>query len=282
MLILRIIVSFLLILIADQELAAQNAISIVRNMFTAAHKVETLQYTMAKKERIDGKMVSQVSTTKMQSEPLKVYIRQQSPEEGLEVLYVTGKNNGKALINPNGFPWINVSLDPLGGQMRKDQHHTIFQSGFGYFIAILENLMKKYEDDLPRLVVYKGEAEVDGVACHRILFDNPNFGYRKYTIQPGESLKDIARKFHIGEYQILEANADLYDFDDGEPGMEITIPVDYARKMEIFINKQSRLPVLLRVYDDKGLYEEYRYHNVKVNPPFREDEFTENYPDYGF
>jgi hypothetical protein len=42
------------------------------------------------------------------------------------------------------------------------------------------------------------------------------------------------------------------------------------------------LPLSMKVNDDKGLFEEYNYYFLQVNPKFEEGEFTKTYKDYGF
>ena len=96
-----------------------------------------MSYTMKKRERIGGEMQSQESTVKLNVNPFKMYLRQLSPKDGLEVLYVQGENDNKAIINTNGFPWVNVSLDPMGSVMRDNQHHTVHQSGYAHLMSIL-------------------------------------------------------------------------------------------------------------------------------------------------
>jgi outer membrane lipoprotein-sorting protein len=50
----------------------------------------------------------------------------------------------------------------------------------------------------------------------------------------------------------------------------------------MFVDKQYFLPISLKIIDDKGLFEEYNYHNLIVNPNFQEGEFTKEYKDYKF
>ena len=45
--------------------------------------------------------------------------------EILEVLFIKGHET--ALVNPNGFPWFNLKLNPVGSRMTKNQHHTIIE-----------------------------------------------------------------------------------------------------------------------------------------------------------
>ena len=65
-------------------------------------------------------------------------------------------------------------------------------------------------------------------------------------------------------------------------GTMLNIPSDYAKKLIILIDKSTYLPIFMEVYDDKGLYEQYKFSQVKINPPFTEADFNENNKNYGF
>ena len=73
-------------------------------MSEAIKKYNTFSYTLTKFERVNDKMMKEKLTAKINANPLKVYLKQAMPHEGLEMLYIDGENDNKALINPNGFP----------------------------------------------------------------------------------------------------------------------------------------------------------------------------------
>src|SRR5699024_8802083 len=136
-------------------------------------KINSLTYVMDKKERIDEQFIHQSSFVKLNRDPYKVYTRQEHPEKGLEVLYVHGENENKALISPTGFPWVNLNLDPLGSIMRKEQHHTILDAGYDHVISILEHLFENYgKAQVSIMVENKGETSWRGNLCWTIEFDN--------------------------------------------------------------------------------------------------------------
>ena len=81
---------------------------------------------------------------------------------------------------------------------------------------------------------------------------------------------------------IYEINPQLRSFDDIEPGMKIKVPTDYAREIIVYIDKTRFVPIGLKVYDDKGLFEEYTYQNIVLNPVFSERDFSPSNPAYGF
>ena len=56
----------------------------------------------------------------------------------------------------------------------------------------------------------------------------------------------------------------------------------YAKYVLLYIDKDNFLPIGVRVFDDKGLFEQYDYYNLQVNPKFDDAEFTKDYKDYNF
>lgn len=266
---------------AFTAVSKQSGHSVAQKMFHRTASISSLTYVMNKQERIDGKMIKQVSHTKVELSPLKVYVRQIFPKEGVEVLYIDGPNK-KALINPNGFPWINIKLNPTEGIMRNDQHHTIFQSGFDHVVSILKFICNKYESQIEEMIIYNGIVNYDGKTCHSISLDNPYFKYIDYTVLENEDIEDIASRYKLSEHMIVEFNKDIKDYDDVKFGQVIKIPNDYSPKMLLYIDAEEWVPVRMDVYDDQGLYEKYEYSEVYINPNFTPEEFTPEYSDYGF
>lgn len=277
------LICFLLILSAfSLHVKHRSGYELVKEMFGKTVEINTLVYSLSKQERINGKMVKQVTYTKMVKNPFKVYVRQSYPKDGVEVLYVEGSNDNKALVNPGGFPWINVKMDPRDGMMRNDQHHTIFQSGFDHVISILEFLCNKYKGDIDNIVQFNGMVKYKDRECYSITFDNPNFKYIDYTVKEGENIDDIAARMKLSGHMILEKNKSVKDYKDVKPGQTITIPNDYSPKLLLYLDKDALLPLRMDVYDDQGLYEKYEYFDIELNPPVVEGEFLEDFPKYGF
>lgn len=261
--------------------AQESAYELCLETFRVSKSIKTMTFTMEKQERIKSKIIKQISDTKLQNTPFYVYSKQVFPNAGLEVLYKESTNNGKILVNPNGFPWMNLNLDPMGSTARKDQHHTIKDSGFDLVINILEFLFQKYGDDvLPMLTSEK--LTIDGVHCKKIVFTNPNFKYVYYTVKENENLVTIAKERMLSEYMILEKNKNISSYDAVKKGDKIIIPNDYSPKMELIIELERKIPVSIKVFDDKGLYEYYKYSNVVLNPKFTSNEFDSNNSSYGF
>jgi outer membrane lipoprotein-sorting protein len=260
---------------------AQSAYDLTLQMIAKVKAIKTAKFTFVTKERIGNKWTEQKSSVKMQHSPLMIYYKQEYPKVGLELLYVHGKNDNNALINTNGFPWVNVSLNPYSSTMTEDQHHTIYDMGLQSLSVILEHLWKKYDKNAPSMVKLEGDVMWDGHSCYQITMENPSFKFVDYTVQKGESLFSIARKLKVNEYMIKERN-NLPDFYAVKEGQVIKVPEDYAKKMILYLDKKRLLPLVMKVYDDKGLYEDYMYFGLEVNPVILPEEFTTTYKGYGF
>jgi len=115
---------------------------LIEGMLRGIDKVKTLRYDLRVSERGRGQVKSSESKIKLQCSPRKLYIN----IKGAEVLWLEGKNNGNALVNPNSFPFINLNLDPFGSLMLGDQHHTIYEVGYDYFKDVISYNAKKMRE----------------------------------------------------------------------------------------------------------------------------------------
>lgn len=279
---LKVVVCLPVYIFFFQTLHAQDPYSITMEMFEQAKQVSTVIYEMKKLERVNGEMIEQRSLIKLSRDPFKVYVRQLYPKEGVEVLYKKGANNNMVLVNPNGFPWFNINLDPLGKTIRRNQHHTIMESGFDHVVNILQFLFNKYNDEIKNMISLVEKTDLQGRECWVIKLENPNFTFIPYRVNEGENLDTIAKNFMISQHMIMEKNEDVDDFNDVQAGQEILIPNDYSPEMVLYIDTERNIPVLMKIYDQNGLYESYEYMNVNLNPAIHPEEFSAKYAEYGF
>lgn len=242
-------------------------------------EVKSLKYHLKITERGKKGFNYYESAVKFSRIPRKIYLY----IKGIEVLWVQGTNKGRALVKPNSFPYINLNLDPMGSLMRQDQHHTLNEMGYDYFGSIIEHTMSKMGDKFNDVFILGPEERVNNRTCYKVQIENKEFGYVNYTVGENESITSIARKHFISEYMILEQNPKFNDyFDILKKGQVIKIPTWYGKSVTIYIDKLYFLPVSIKVLDDKGLFEEYNYHFLMVNPVIEDAEFTRNYKDYKF
>lgn len=258
----------------------QNAVDILNKMDSTISTVTHLECLFYKKERINSKFEESLSLLKYQKSPFKVYMKSNSPREGLEVLYREGKNDGDVLINPNSFPYFNFSFDPMGNTLRNKQHHTVYDLGF----TTLQSLYHQFKANNPNYISYlslEKDTVFENQTCFKVVIDYTPFQWYDYTVQENEDLTSIAYKLGVNDYMIKEYN-DIDDYDDVDEGDVIKVPNNYALKTIFYISKTSYLPIMQTIYDDKGLYEHFEYRDLIINPTFEDNELEEDYSEYGF
>lgn len=273
----------LIILLSFNLLAQQKTVhpahEVITKMIKAIKDVQGLKYNLKIVERGKKGYNHYESSVKINRKPRKLYLY----IKGIELLWVDGSNKGKALIKPNSFPYFNLNLDPMGSLMRQDQHHTINEMGFDYFGNLVEYFLVKLADKFDHIFKLEDEERYNNRPCYKITINNRDFTYVNYTVGENESVTSIARKLCISEYMILEQNPKINDyFDILKKGQVLRVPNWYAKHVTLYIDQFYFLPIGVKVNDDKGLYEEYNYFFMQVNPKFEDGEFTRNYKDYKF
>ncbi len=262
---------------AQKSLTAKE---VILKMLKSIDEIDRLKYSLKSMERGKKGFNHYGNAVKLNRSPRKIYLY----IKGAELLWVNGWNGNKAYVKPNAFPYINLSLDPLGSLMRQDQHHTLNELGFDYFGSIIEYIYAKVGDKFDQYFKLDGLERYNDRPCYKITIDNnKDYGYDNHTVGDKESITSIARKLHISEYKILEVNPKLNDyFDILKKGDVLKVPNAYAKEVTLYIDQLYFLPIGIKIFDDKGLYEQYDYHFLQVNPKIEDAEFTKDYKDYKF
>jgi len=260
------------------SLAQDTANELLLAMMDSARAVDGFKSVILKTERIKGKLVTQESMVKVKRNPYLLYIRQLKPKSGVEILCNVSCET--AIVNTNGFPWLNLTLDPFGQIMRKNQHHTVHDTGFDLLVKILE--FELQGENPNRYLSYENDHLWAGKKYYRVQLVNEDFKYTNYRVEAGQDINTIAHDLNVNGYAILEINDDCSSYEDVKPGQKIRVPSKYAYKMILLIDKQTLLPVIITIYDDKGLFEEYSYNQFELNPNFANDEFEEDFSEYHF
>ena len=284
---LLVIFTLPLLFLAFKPATLLSSRDIITGMLGAIDNTRTLAYTFRSYERLkDGKNFYTEMVTKVNLSPLKVYaLTNSEPNEGVEVLYVQGNWEGKAFVNPGN--WLpNVKLNPFGGRMRENQHHTLLDSGFGLLAGIIRNAIRRADTEKPgqfdTYCRYEGDITWEGKQCYKITIDDPTFTYIDYTVQAGDDVDKIAKRNYICGYLIIEKNPAVKDLEGMNPGMKIKLPSSYAKKTVLYIDKQNNLPIVQLMYDEVGQFEKYEFHKLQVNPAFKDIEFTPDFDGYDF
>ncbi|RSK34496.1 DUF1571 domain-containing protein [Hymenobacter metallilatus] len=243
---------------------------------TAIQGLKTLRCNVRAQERIEGSYQQARTLMKISFSPYKVYMRNQ---KGIEVLYVTGQNNGDAWVYPNSFPYVTLSLDPKGAVMRKNQHHTTLDAGYGTIAEMLHGSSQRLDRSFEKTFRYAGDTTVQGHPAYVLRSDFPQFRYLSYKPARNESVSTISDKFGCGEYRILERN-DLSPGAVVPAGKAVQVPNGYGRRIIICIDQKLFLPLVVQVTDDKGLFEKFEFSDVVPNQPIPAQEFTKDFNGY--
>ena len=238
-----------------------------------------MQYTNIAQEKLNGKYINDKSLVRLNRSPYKVYLFQ-FKKNGAEILYNASVNKENAVVNSAKFPLMNLNLSPFGSLMRKDAHHTLFEADILYTYNIVNLALQK--KSLSSTVKYLGVVKIDEKELFKLELINLDYKKYKYTVKEGEDLFMIGRDKLIGDYKILELNPSISYYDDVKAGDIITIPNYYSKSIYIYIDKETYLPYYIKVFDDEGLYETYKFKDLKLNVDFSDSEFTEDNSEYGF
>ncbi|MCA8830661.1 LysM peptidoglycan-binding domain-containing protein [Hymenobacter pini] len=249
---------------------------LISRLSGAIQGLKTLRCNVRAQERIDGGYQQARTLMKMSFNPYKVYLKNQ---KGIEVLYVTGQNNGDAWVYPNSFPYVTLSLDPNGSVMRKNQHHSTLDAGYGTIAELLHGSSQRLDRTFEKSFRYTGDTTVLGHAAYVLRADYPQFRYVSYKPAKSESISTIADKFGCGEYRIMERN-DLSPGAVVPAGKTVQVPNAYGRRIVLCVDQKLSLPLVVQVNDDKGLFEKFEFSDVVANQPIPAQEFTKDFKGY--
>ncbi len=268
-----------LLLTAARPAAPAPAITteqLVARMSSAIENLRYLRCSVKAQERIGHEIKSSSSVMKLIFNPLRIYLKD---NRNVEVLWVTGQNGGDAWVYPASFPYITLSLDPFGSLMRRDQHHTVLQAGFGSIADLLRPTALRQDGTFSRTFRYTGDTTVLGRFCHVLRSDFPQFRYVAYRAGKNETAATVAERFGCGEYRILERN-NLGPGAALPEGKVVQVPNGYGRRTLLCIDPRTYLPAVVDVRDDQGLFEKFEFYNVVANQPIPLEEFTKSYKGY--
>lgn len=259
-----------------------TARQVVDEMLHAIDHTYTVQGRIKRNERVKGVMEPGELRFKLMVKPHKLYVYNLLPEEGAELLYVTGWNDGEVLCHPNKFPWINLDFGTHAIELTKSGHHPLTCIGFAYTGAIIRHMITKYGAGFNDHLSYQGREMWYGKSMHVVKVSFPEYRTTDtYAVQGKEDVFDIDEKLKVPAYRIVELNG-LKNFLDVKAGQVLKVPNVYAKEMVLMIDPDSHLPIVQLVFDDKGLFEKYEYCDLKVNVRFSTLDFLQENEAYGF
>ena len=257
----------------------QGIAKILGHMYDSIANIRTLRMKVSALERIERKYLSANSEIKVQTRPRKVYFINRARR--LEVLYNAEVDAARALVKPNIFPYLPLSLDPTGPLMRKNQHYTMHELGFDFIGKSIALTISKDKKGLGNFR-YHGKVMKNGFNCYMLEYENPQYGFVDYKVGEKETATVIAYRLCVNDYLLRYRNDLLNDFGFLKKGRTLKVPNLFCKRAVIYIDERLMLPVSISLYDDKGLFESYEFSEIRINKPFRADEFDRDFKDYGF
>jgi outer membrane lipoprotein-sorting protein len=86
----------------------------------------------------------------------------------------------------------------------------------------------------------------------------------------------------VGWYKIMELNRLSSPNASLTPGQVLKVPSDYGKVIRLTIDEKRKIPLIVEVEDEIGLYERYEYYKLEVNPPLTDLDFSRKNPAYNF
>ena len=182
---------------------------LIDNMINAIENQNDLEFIMERKERNKKGFHKGSFYAKMRNKPFKLYIKNFKPKEGSEILYIDGENNNKALINPNFFPYINISMRPENSLLLAGGHHCVKELGFSFINKTFKNYQRIYGDNFYKMMEYEGIYKWKDRRCYKLTIDYKDYKILQYNANEGESMYDIARRDFLNIGKLREYNPNL-------------------------------------------------------------------------
>jgi len=245
-------------------------------MTAAIDNLKTLRCSIKAQERIGTGYQFNQTALKLAYNPQRVYMRN---KKGIEVLWVKGQNDNDAWVYPNSFPYVTLSLDPNGTLMRRNQHHTVLDAGYGVVADIVHGSPLRQDHSFERSFRYTGDTIVQNRPCYMLTSDFSQFRYVTYKAVKGDTPARVADRFGCGEFRVLERNG-LTPGQVIEEGKVLQVPNAYGRHTVLCVDQKLMLPLIVRVRDDKGLFEQFEFNDVTANQPIAPAEFTKDFKGY--
>lgn len=253
-------------------------LKLIISMLDSIKKIKSYQFDLKALERVEGgEYLTAESSVKLNVNPKALYFRNEKKK--ISVMYVAGANEGKALVKAKALLNSTVSLDPYGSMMRKNQHYTIHELGYDYMAKTITTALLKDKEHISENLKYIGRKTLNNKACIGISFEDPDFHYFDYTTEKSETITSLAAKFNVSEYQIRLKNNLGNFYGVLKKGKSLKIPSNYCKRISLYIDEETVLPVVVTIYDEVGLYESYEYINVKTNLVFSSKDFGKFYQD---
>ena len=256
---------------------------IIENIIDSIDAHNQLEFEMFRSERNENnKFIEGKFYAKMENKPLKIYVKNEKPRKGAEILYLYGENDDKILLNPNTFPYISLSINSKNSILLAGGHHYIEQAGFSQMSETLKYYLEKYQDDFFEMIYFEGVFNWNNKKCYKLRIEYEDYKQILYYAKDGETLYKICERELINIAKIKELNPGLEISKKLQDKQKITLTNHYSKTSVLYIDLENYFPIYQLIYDEYGLYEKYIYTKLVLNRPIKNEEFNRDYKDYDF
>lgn len=205
--------------------ALQMSVALLERGIASFENVDSYSFTFARQERVDGALLApQLMTVKLRHEPFSVYMKWLDGEgiglKGRQLIYVSGQNDDKLLVQPGGLAGratgtLKLSFDD--SRVKGESRHPVTECGL---LHLAKTLLGHHRHDLDRATGYYCELH-DGQTfnnrpCYLVVSEytsrdaNPTYRKSMMYIDKELSLPTCVRNFTWSE----EAEADVAKLDE--------------------------------------------------------------------
>jgi outer membrane lipoprotein-sorting protein len=248
---------------------------IISDMIDSEKKITSIRYKMKSMERIETGYNKASTQIKLQIYPRKSYLL--NTENKIEILYNSTESTTKCLVKPHTFPYVSLNLDPRGNLIRKN-----LELGFDFTVKTIAIALSKEKEQIIKHLTLAGKVEKNNMHCIMLIYENLNFTYHDYVVQPKETVTSIANKLIVNDYMVRTKNKLYNDYGYLKVGSIIKIPSFYCKKGVFYIDEKTMLPISVSIFDEVGLFESYDYYEVELNKQIPDNEFKKDFKGYKF
>lgn len=244
--------------------------AVLDSMINVVDRIETMSCIIESSEKLEDRTTRVIQQVNASFEPLRCSIVFLEPKKNTRIVYCKGDNNNEIHYEPSGFPYFNLNVDPLGNLARSNNHHTILDIGFSYFNDIIKEELKKSSTKFEIKKI-----KINDKIQYLVYTKYEDYKTSPYNMKPNETIRQIALKRRISEYQIIKINDNLNNYNDWTDEY-IQLPNHFCYEIKIYIDPINWLPLSIKIYDKEGLFEEYNYSKMKINHQIESSKFKFN------
>jgi len=206
--------------------------------------VKDYQATFVRQELVARRLLSSRMELKVRHEPFSVYLKYLEPYAGREVIYVSGKNDGKLQAHDTGLAGLvgTLSLDPQGSMAMDGNRHPITMIGIRNIAEIvIEQCLTLIHKEGVKVNFYPS-AKIGDLPCKT---------YETILAKPVDGIEFQTSRIYFDAKTGLPVRAQALGFPD-------------------------------RAADKAPVIEDYSYLDLKTNVDLKDIDFDVENPQYAF